>query len=119
MSNDRMASTYPKSSIFMSQKNIHIHALLSERFREKEALYTKALERFVEGGNGANLEKLNHSGKNIPLLYSIRINDKERLILTPITVQGQQEWLIIEILEDHSYDKLIMPQMWLDGIVDN
>lgn len=114
-----MASTYPKSSIFMSQKNIHIHALLSERFREKEALYTKALERFVEGGNGANLEKLNHSGKNIPLLYSIRINDKERLILTPITVQGQQEWLIIEILEDHRYDKLIMPQMWLDGIVDN
>lgn len=49
------------------------------------------------------LEKLKNSGKHP--IYSIRLSDCARAILTVATIDGKKQWVLLSILEHHEYDR--------------
>jgi len=61
------------------------------------------LIQFMENGatHGFNLEKLNGSD-----YWSLRVNEKRRLILTPVKYEGKSYWLWIKVLDTHNYNEL-------------
>lgn len=54
--------------------------------------------------HGQNLEKLQGIKHYAP--YSIRLNKKVRAICTPIKLDGQQFWVLLNIMEDHRYERM-------------
>ena len=63
---------------------------------------------------GAHLEKL-HTSKRVRARYSIRGNDGERLILIPVARDGQQHWILVDVLDKHQYEALSRkPKNWLN-----
>lgn len=87
---------------------INVRTAALKKARHDLRAYEKAIERFLEGGRGANLEKLNDK------VYSIRVNKKARIILTKIVQNGKSEWLWVDTLDDHDYESLLQkPKHWL------
>ena len=94
----------------MSTKIFVNPALLERLSNEELSYYKRALQRFLEGGNGARREKL----ESPTLLYSSRRNQEARLILSPVVQNGEQHWFWAEVLEHHQYDSLRhKPNSWL------
>lgn len=64
--------------------------------------YKNLLESVFQGDmtHGANVEKLNHHH-----IFSVRTNNKGRILFTFQKINGQESLLVLEILENHEYDK--------------
>ena len=53
---------------------------------------------------GQNLEKLRGIQQYVP--YSIRLNKKARIICIKIKIDGESYWVLLDIMENHRYERL-------------
>lgn len=83
---------------------------------EKRAFYRAKLTLFMEhASHVANLEKL-HGSKRVVPHYTIRGNNEERLVLIPVAREGEQQWILVDILDRHQYTALARkPKNWLSN----
>lgn len=78
-------------------------ALLLKGLLDHQALLQNLVEKLLSGEYAStNLEKIQHGEQKI---YSARINDKARMIFTNFVKEGQQSLLILDVLENHEYDR--------------
>lgn len=66
--------------------------------------YRKSFEMLLAGqSKSVRLEKLKNTDKKP--VYSIRLSDCARAILTVSTIQGKKQWVLLSLLEHHEYDR--------------
>jgi ankyrin repeat protein len=84
----------PKSTI-----NVYFDSRISEH---SLAPHKDLLEAVFQGDvtNGANVEKLRNYH-----IYSVRTNIKSRILFTFQQINGKNSLLVLELLENHEYDK--------------
>ena len=69
------------------------------------ALYSRLKDLLLKEqfSHGSGFERL-RVGKNSPVVFSIRINQKKRLLLTKREFKGHWYWVPVQYLENHKYE---------------
>ncbi|WP_419421539.1 hypothetical protein ACNVED_16255 (plasmid) [Legionella sp. D16C41] len=92
----------------MKAKIVYIKDTLAEKYGADLGIYKETLQKFCDHASigGLNFEKL-HGSRHAPAQYSIRHDKVQRLILSSVkNGQGEQVWVVTDILEKHEYDQL-------------
>lgn len=69
--------------------------------------------------HGDNFEQM-AAKSNVGKIFSIRLNQKSRVMVARLVVQGQPTWLLLELLEHHEYqDAQSLKKGWLANYLNN